>query len=52
VADSFVSKADGYVQKFGERYANHRLISRGRAAIEARHSSEVTNLPLVGQPIG
>ena len=36
----------------GERYANHRLVTRGRAAIEAGHSSEVANLPLVGQPIG
>jgi hypothetical protein len=35
-----------------ERYANHRLVTRGRAAIEAGHSSEVANLPLVGQPIG
>jgi hypothetical protein len=35
-----------------ERYANHRLVIRGRTAIEARHSSEVTNLPLVGKPIG
>jgi hypothetical protein len=35
-----------------ERYANYRLVTRGRVAIEARHSSEVTNLPLVGQPIG
>ena len=37
---------------FCERYANHRLVTRGRAAIEAGHSSEVANLPLVGQPIG
>ena len=44
--------ADWFASIGGERYANHRLVTRGRAAIEAGHSSEVANLPLVGQPIG
>ena len=35
----------------GERFANHRLVTGGRTA-EGSDSSQVTNLPLVGQPIG
>ena len=38
--------------KFGERYANHRgVLLRVRNGVEACHSSQVTDLPLVGQPI-
>jgi hypothetical protein len=36
---------------FGERFANHRLVTGGRIA-EGCDSSQVTDLPLVGQPIG
>jgi hypothetical protein len=35
----------------GERFANHRLVTGGRNA-EGCDSSQVTDLPLVGQPIG
>ncbi len=35
----------------GERFANHRLVTGGRTA-EGCDSSQVTDLPLVGQPIG
>ena len=38
-------------QEFGERFANHRLVTGGRTA-EGCDSSQVTDLPLVGQPIG
>lgn len=34
-----------------ERFANHRLVTGGRTG-EGCDSSQVTNLPLVGQPIG
>jgi Tfp pilus assembly protein PilF len=34
-----------------ERFANHRLVTGGRTA-EGCDSSQVTDLPLVGQPIG
>jgi hypothetical protein len=34
-----------------ERFANHRSVTGGRAA-EGCDSSQVTDLPLVGQPIG
>jgi hypothetical protein len=37
--------------KLGERFANHRLMTGGRIA-EGCDSSQVTDLPLVGQPIG
>jgi hypothetical protein len=35
----------------GERFANHRLVTGGRTA-EGCDSSQVTDPPLVGQPIG
>ena len=38
-------------QNFGERFANHRLIT-GRRNGEGWDSSQMTDLPLVGQPIG
>jgi hypothetical protein len=36
---------------FCERFANHRLVTGGRTG-EGCDSSQVTNLPLIGQPIG
>jgi hypothetical protein len=36
---------------FCERFANHRLVTGGWTG-EGCDSSQVTNLPLVGQPIG
>jgi Transposase len=42
----------GYTGCFSrERFANHRLVTGGRTA-EGCDSSQVTDLPLVGQPIG
>jgi hypothetical protein len=35
-----------------ERFANHRLVTGTRNIVEGSDSGEVTNLPLVGQPIG
>jgi hypothetical protein len=35
-----------------ERFVNHRLVTGTRNGVEGCDSSEVTNLPLVGQPIG
>lgn len=35
-----------------ERYTNHMLVTGTRSGVEGCDSSEVTNLPLVGQPIG
>ena len=39
------------LQAISERFANHRLVTGGRTG-EGCDSSQVTNLPLVGQPIG
>ena len=40
------------VPEFRERFANHRLVTGTRNIVEGWDSGEVTNLPLVGQPIG
>ena len=36
--------------RFGERYANYRLVTIPNTA-EGSHSSQVTDLPLIGQPV-
>jgi hypothetical protein len=51
LARAFLDRGEGIPHEEGERFANHRLVTGGRTA-EGCDSSQVTDLPLVGQPIG